>query len=402
MIGDYFTLSMRNITKKGVRSWLTMLGIFVGIAAVVSLISLGQGMEDAIMEQFEMMGFDVIMIMPGSQYGTSFGSLKLTDHDEKIVRGVRGVDDVAPLISKLSKVRFKKEVEYTFVSGVPFDDRYRVFESMQGLDLSAGRNPQPSDKYKALIGYLLGEGEFFGDEAIHVGDKVEIEGYEFKVVGILGKIGNDQDDSQFLIPEDTAKEIFNEDGYDVFMAKVKEGSDVEEVAEGIRVKMRKDRDQKEGEEDFNVQTPEQLMESVGGILSAVETVLVGIAMISLMVGGIGIMNTMYTSVLERTNEIGVMKAIGARNKDIMMMFLVESGVLGLVGGGVGVLIGLGMGKTVEYYAAIALHNEMLKASTSPYLILGALAFSFIVGCVSGVMPAMQAAKLKPVEALRYE
>ncbi len=402
MIGEYFTLAIKNITKKGVRSWLTMFGIFVGIAAVVSLISLGQGMEDAVMDQFSQMGFDTVMIMPGSSWGTSFGSVKLSDDDEKLVKNVRGVDELAPMISKLSKVTFKKEVAYTFVSGVPYDDRFSVFENMQGLNLKAGNKPGPNEKTKVLIGYLMAKGDVFENKEVQVGDKIDIEGTEFKVAGILSKIGNEQDDSQILIPIDTAKDVFNEDGYDAFMAKTKQGFDPAEVAEDIRYRMRRDRDQKVGEEDFNVQTSEQLMESVGGVLSAVSSVLVGIAMISLMVGGIGIMNTMYTSVLERTAEIGVMKAIGARNQDIKMMFLVESGVLGVVGGVVGVMIGLAMSKTVEYYASISLKNEMLQASMAPELIIGAIGFSFIVGCISGVFPAMRAAKLKPVEALRYE
>ncbi|MBD3389063.1 MAG: FtsX-like permease family protein [Candidatus Altiarchaeales archaeon] len=402
MIWDYFNLAVKNITKKGVRSWLTMLGIFVGIAAVVSLVSLGQGLEDAIMDQFAQMGFDVVMIMPGSSYGQSFGSTKLTEHDEDLVMGVRGIDNMAPMLTKISKVTYRKEVEYTWVSGIPYDDRFNVFETMQGLDLIEGSIPKANEKYKVLIGYLLAEGDYFNDNPLKVGDKIVVEGREFKVAGVMGEIGNEQDDSQLLIPEETAKEIFNEEGYDVFMAKVKPGFDPAEVAEDIEERMRRDRNQDEGEEDFQVQTSEQLMESVGGILGAVQAVLVGIALISLMVGGIGIMNTMYTSVLERTQEIGVMKAIGARNRDIMLMFLVESGMLGVVGGLVGVAIGLGMSKSVEYYAEVALNTPLLKASTSPEIIFGALAFSFIVGCLSGVLPAMQASKMRPVEALRYE
>jgi putative ABC transport system permease protein len=400
MIADYFRLAVGNITKKGVRSWLTMLGIFVGIAAVVSLISLGQGLQDAMTEQFSMMGTNIIMIMPGSQFGTSYGSVTLTEHDEKIIKGVRGVNVVTPMISKLSKVEFRKEVVYTWVAGIPVDDRYEIIENMQGFGIREGRRPQPGDKYKALIGVMIAEGDVFEKE-VKLGDKIEIDDVEFKVMGGISKIGNNQDDSSVWIPLKTAQDLYNVD-YDVIMLNVKTGFDPSDVAEDIKTTMRRDRDQKEGEEDFNVQTSEQLLESYSGILSSVQAVFVGIAMISLMVGGIGIMNTMYTSVLERTQEIGVLKAVGARNKDILMMFLVESGTLGMVGGLVGAAIGLGMSKSVEYYAAVALNTEILKASTSPYIIFGALAFSFIVGALSGVLPAWQASKLKPVEALRYE
>jgi len=134
----------------------------------------------------------------------------------------------------------------------------------------------------------------------------------------------------------------------------------------------------------------------------VEAMIVGIAAISLLVGGVGIMNTMYTSVLERTREIGIMKAIGARNGDILAIFLIESGMLGAVGGIVGILIGMGLGKATEIIAQQAMGSELLKAQFTPELIIGALMFSFVIGAVSGALPARNAASLKPVDALRYE
>jgi len=144
------------------------------------------------------------------------------------------------------------------------------------------------------------------------------------------------------------------------------------------------------------------METFSNIFGIVQGVLVGIAAISLLVGGIGIMNTMYTSVLERTKEIGTMKAIGAKNSDILQIFLFESGLLGLVGGAIGVALGAGLGKGVQYAAAILLDSDLLQASITLPLVLGALTFSFLIGSLSGIFPAMQAAKLKPADALRYE
>ncbi len=398
---EYFGLAVKNIGKKGIRSWLTMFGIFIGIAAVVSLISLGQGMEDAINEMFAQMGSDVVMIMPGSGFA-SMGSNKLTKNDERIIEDVRGVVNTAPFISKISKVKYGRDVTYTFVSGVPVDDRYKIIQDMESFDIEEGRDLQPSDKYRAIGGIMLSEGKVFDGKKLTPGDNVVIDDVEFKLVGIMKRIGNDQDDSQFFIPLETAEEIFKEPDYDTIMVRVKEGFKPSDVAEDIKAKMRRDRDQKEGEEDFNVQTSEQLLESVGGIISAVQTVVVGIALISLGVGGIGIMNAMYTSVLERTQEIGVMKALGARQGDILSMFLIEAGLMGFIGGVVGVSIGLAMSKSVEYYAVNALNITLLQASTSPFIIFGALAFSFIVGCVSGVLPALQASRLRPVDALRYE
>jgi putative ABC transport system permease protein len=216
-------------------------------------------------------------------------------------------------------------------------------------------------------------------------------------------MGSKHDDEAIWIPLETTKEIYNTEEYYAIMARVKDNYIPGDVAENIKEKLRKHRNVKEGEEDFTVQTSQELLDSVGVILDAVQWFLIGIAAISLLVGGIGIMNTMYTSVLERTREIGVMKAIGARNGDITILFLIEAGVLGMAGGLIGCLLGVTLSKTVEILSAGALANSTLvKAYVSAELIAGALLLSFIVGCVSGVLPARQAANLKPVDALRYE
>jgi putative ABC transport system permease protein len=190
------------------------------------------------------------------------------------------------------------------------------------------------------------------------------------------------------------------DEYDIIVVQLEKNSDPEKVAEAIREKLRKDRGLKEGEEDFNVQTPIAALASINTILNVINVIVIGIALISLLVGAIGIANTMYTSVLERTKEIGVMKAIGARNSDILLIFLFESGLLGLVGGVVGVLIGMLMAWTAATGANTALGNNLFIIKLNPALIIGSIIFSFIIGTVSGVLPARQASKLKPVDALR--
>ena len=155
-------------------------------------------------------------------------------------------------------------------------------------------------------------------------------------------------------------------------------------------------------QDFDILTPEELLGSVQDILNIITAFLAGVAAISLIVGGIGIANTMYTSVLERTSEIGVMKAIGAQNKDILMIFLIESGLLGFVGALIGVVLGYGVSKGIEYIAINQLNTNLLQAAAPFYLILGCLAFGFIIGSVSGLTPARKAAKTNVVDALRYE
>jgi putative ABC transport system permease protein len=184
--------------------------------------------------------------------------------------------------------------------------------------------------------------------------------------------------------------------------QVDEGEDVFEVAERVEKDLRKHRDVTEDTQDFDIFTPEGLFESFQSILNIITIFLTGVAAISLLVGGIGIANTMYTSVLERTREIGVMKAIGAKNSDVFAIFFIESGLLGLVGAGVGIILGFAVSKSVEYIAVTSLNTTLLQAAVPTYLVVGLLAFGFVIGAVSGTLPAVQASKTNVVDALRYE
>jgi putative ABC transport system permease protein len=400
MISDYLSFVLKYIGQRRLRSWLTVIGIFIGIAAVISLISISQGMQEAISGQFQMLGTDKIIIMPGG--GGGFGSMsgsstgKLTDSDLDLIGKVRGVEDTAGMTYKQAKVSAGNEVKYTFVIGLPAKADWVI----GNLEIN-GRVFKEGDRYKAVVGDTLVQGGFFKKE-IKSGSSIEIENQAFKVVGSVQKIGNRQDDSQIYIPFDTARDLFNEpDEIGMIYAKVQEGFDPTTVADRIESEMRDDRDLKKGEEDFSVQTAAQLADTMKNILGIIQTILVGIAGISLLVGGVGIMNTMYTSVLERTRDIGIMKAIGARNSDVLTIFLIESGLFGLTGGVIGCILGLGIAKGVEIYANYAGYS-MLKASINPWLVLLGLGLAFGIGCLSGVLPAIQASKLKPADALRYE
>jgi len=395
---DYFSLAFNNLKRRRLRSWLTMIGIFIGIAAVVALISLGQGLQGYLTETFEMMGANKLIVMPGRGMGMGMmGSAdKLTSKDLDVIKKTKGVDIVTEMIYGSGLIKFKDESK-------PTDETANIFKEMQGFEPEQGRDLKEGDKDKVVIGFLVAKDQGFFDDGVNLRDKLIIQGKEFRVVGVMEQIGNPADDSQVYIPLETAKELFDkEDEIDMIYVQIKSGYEPDEVAENIKKKLRKARNEKEGEETFSVQTFEQLLETFSDIFVVVQGVLVGIAAISLLVGGIGIMNTMYTSVLERTKEIGTMKAIGAKNSDILYIFLFESGLLGLVGGAIGILIGVGLAKGTEYIATTALGTPFLQASFPLYLIAGALAFSFLIGTASGILPAMQAAKLKPADALRYE
>ena len=373
---DYFSLAFNNLKRRKLRSWLTMIGIFIGIAAVVALISLGQGLQNAIEEQFEQLGSDKIIIQPKGMGppGSAGSSLKLTSKDLKVIENVRGVEYASGYLIKQGQAKYKGESGIGFSTGMTAKDFERMME-MTGLEVIDGRGLKEGDKFKVVVGY----NHIYEDtweKSLKIGSTIEIEGYDFKVIGVVDKIGNPIDDNLLYVSKDILKEILNiEDEESQIIAKTALGFDPEDVAETIKRKLRQFRGEKEGQETFSVQTSEQLLETFSNIFGVVQAVLVGIAAISLLVGGIGIMNTMYTSVLERTKEIGTMKAIGAKNSDILSIFLIESGLLGLVGGIIGIAIGISLSKGAEYIAATVLGTDFLRASTSPTLIFFA---SFIL------------------------
>ncbi|MBR9677607.1 ABC transporter permease [Candidatus Woesearchaeota archaeon] len=402
MFTDYLKIAVNNIRKRKLRSWLTMIGIFIGIAAVVAMISLGQGMRNSITEQFEAFGIDKITIMAGGGFFGIGGSAELTTEDLDVIKKSRGVAEVTGFLTSTARVEFGGESKFTFISGVPTgpDERELMLEVLT-VDMADGKFLGSGDTSHAVIGYLVGKGEFF-EKPVKVGDKIVIAEKELKVIGIIDKIGNPNDDTGIIIDLELAREIYDEpDRLDAIMAQVTKGTSPSSVAENIEKDLRKHRDVEIGEEDFNVLTTEQLLESFNTVLNIVTGILIGIASISLLVGGVGIMNTMYTSVLERTSEIGVMKAIGARNSDILKIFLTESAIMGIIGGAIGVVIGVMMAKTVEL-AAIAANYDLLKVEFTASVILGSLFFSTVVGTLSGFLPARQASSIKPVDALRYE
>lgn len=402
MIGDFLKFSLKGLSHRKLRSWLTIIGIFIGISAVVGLISLGQGMQAAITEQFEELGTDKITISPGSGlFGpqAAFRSATLTESDLDVVRRVRGVDKAGGMLLSTHVIKFNEESVSTFVAGIPLDEPSEFLEESQAFEVKEGRDLRDGDKYKVVIGHSIAKGNVF-DEKVDIRDEITIKGKEFRVVGTLKEIGNQMDDSSVMIPMEVARELFdNKDEYDMIVAKIKTGEEIDKVSEEIKEELRKEHDLEEGEEDFTVQTSQDLMESFSSILGIVTAVLIGIAAISLLVGGVGIMNTMYTSVLERTREIGIMKAVGAKNNHILLIFLFESGLIGIVGGIIGSALGIGMALIVTQYAA-NMGFGFLEAEISLELIFFAIGFSFLIGAISGVLPARRASKLQPVEALR--
>ena len=242
-------------------------------------------------------------------------------------------------------------------------------------------------------------GDVFGKPVVP-GKSVLVQDEKFVVVGIFGKTGSFMIDGMVMMNEKPLRDLMDYgDDVDLIAVKARSEDVMNKAKEDIEKLMRKRRDVDEGEEDFEVSTPEAMMDTVNSILGGVQVFIIIIASISILVGALGIVNTMTTSVLERRAEIGIMKAIGATNGQVFMQFFFESGMLGFIGGLVGVVFG-----TLIGVAGIAGINSFLGAELSPIidfvLIGGALVGSFVVGAVAGIVPAMNAAKQNPVEALR--
>ncbi|MFH1606916.1 MAG: ABC transporter permease [Nanoarchaeota archaeon] len=380
-----------------------MVGIFIGIAAVFTLVSLGNGFEKALIDEFEKMGTDKLFVQPGKGFFSTPGSLKnvLSDYDLELIKKVKGVETAAGMNYKIARIEFKDISKYSWVIGISTDpEEKKLLFEMQNFKVAKGRELESSDKYKILIGAQIAKGLTF-DKEVDLRNTIKIDGIDFKVVGILESMGNPQDDQTMYIPLETEKEIFGEgENLDYIMAKTSFNADQDRVAADIMKTLRREKGVREGDENFNVQTSAQLIESFNTVLNIVTVALISIAAISIVVGAVGITNTMYTAVLERTGEIGIMKAIGAKNSDILTIFLIESGILGMMGGLIGVLIGVGIGKLVEVIVKTALLIDYITPEITVGLILGSLAFAFVIGAVSGTMPARQASKMHPVNALR--
>ncbi len=378
-----------------------MIGIFIGIAAVVALISIGQGMQNAINEEFQKAGADRLTIQPAGGFAGAYVSEKLYQSDVDVVNRVKSVDFAAGVIVQTGRIKYKGETKGASIFGIGSDEETRRFiEKVDFFLVEEGRQFKSIDNNVAILGSNVAADMF--DREILLGEKITVENKEFKVIGIQKKSGSPMHDYMVRITTESAQELFDlekTEEVSMIFAKVKPGIDPSVAAEDVRKALRKDHNVKEGQEDFIVVTAEQMIEGFNNILLVVQVVLVGIAAISLIVGGIGITNTMYTSVVERTREIGIMKSVGAKNSDIISIFLMESAMLGFFGGILGIVIGLSVSKAVEIMAVSAGVN-VLKAYFGLELVFGALIFSMVVGTISGTFPARSAAKMNPVDALR--
>ena len=394
---DKFLLAFRSIRERKARSILTVLGIAVGIAAIVSLMSVGYGMEHAITGELTGMA-DMISVMPGKMTGghTYVEMGGFTDRDVKDLQRISGIKDISAMTYDSVEVEYRNKRKPTFVLGGDTKDLERFY--VEPVGLKEGRWLRENDYKGCVIGDRVAN-DFF-DDVIHVNDKLVLNGDKFVVVGVFEKGGmlysTDVDRNIFLTLR-AAKNVLQTDEIKYVVVRVYEIDEAEEIADEIKEVI----NDNHGLDDFAMaMTMGSMLEQIGDIFNIIRGVLAGIAAIALVVASIGIMNTMLMSVMERTHEIGVMKAIGAKSRDVLALFLLESSIVSLVGGVTGCVVGVIVAKVLSFLGSAASGLE-IAAIVKPEVLLGGIAVAVIVGVLSGFYPARKASRMSPVEAVRY-
>jgi putative ABC transport system permease protein len=415
-VTEQFRMALRALAVNKLRSVLTMLGIIIGVGAVITLLSAGEGVQRLIEDQLQSIGTNILFVVPGNLSNSQMqrgGNIDLTLSlaDAEAIADPFNVPDmaqVAPEIMGSADVSYGKSTLSLNVSGVtPAYEEVRNFPVDYGsfitdLDVNSGARV-------AVLGSKVAE-RFYGADGYAVGTTIKIKNVPFKVIGVLktkggtGGPGGDQDET-VLVPLSTAHQrlfprYHNSRGqplvtviYVQVTAEERMGVAAAEISDLLR-----DRHdiQFKDDDDFSVINQKDLLAIFGQITGVLTIFLGAIAGISLLVGGIGIMNIMLVSVTERTREIGLRKAVGAKRKHILVQFLIESVVLALIGGAIGILLG------AAGVALISQLQDSLKAVVSPQSVVLATGFSAAVGLFFGIYPATRASRLNPIDALRYE
>ncbi len=404
MIGlDEINYSLQNLIHRRMRSGLSILSILIGIAAVFALVSFGTGLQYYVHDLAKESGTDKLFIMAAGigAPGTD-DTFYISQDDIYFVEKINGVRDISGMYMKIAEIRSREKSKYNYLSGIDMAKKEFIMESMT-IKMDTGQDLKKGDMGKVVLGYNYQIDNKIFAKGLKVGDKISVNDQDFEVIGFYGSIGNPNDDANIYMTKEQFEELYpdEKDEYSYVMIRSEPDVSPKDLAEKIKERLRKHKGLEEGEENFYVQTFEDAIEMFNSILTIINSILVLIALISIIVASVNIMNTMYTAVLERTKEIGVMKAVGARNSDILFIFIFEAGVIGMVGG----ILGVGLGyfaASIGGAAAAGAGYAMLKPVFPIGLIIGCILFAFLMGAIAGVMPAKRASKLRPVDALRYE
>ena len=410
-------LAVNILVHSKLRSWLTIIGIVIGIAAVVAIVSIGEGMQQNVESHLGGLGADLITISPGGgrasagfrgppgheqgSTATSTDAKNLTKRDVQVLRTIDGVAAIQGTVSGSGEVYYLGEKATISIEGVdPL-----VWKGMTTSELESGRFLSPSDYNAVVVGNSIAEDTF--KQPLTVNRMITIEGKAFKIVGILEESGSfGGNDRTIIMPIDAARDTLEDVGeeeFDSITIKAENADDIEQIMEDAEQKLRISRHLTEGKEDFRISSTKSMQETISDVTQTMSLFLEAIAAVSLLVGSVGIANTMFTSVLEKTKEIGIMKSIGAKNSDIMMIFLLNAAIVGLVGGILGICLGAGISSLLPLLGMriMGMGGEVMTVIT-PMLLIYAILLAVGIGVAAGVIPAYRASKLKPIDALRYE
>ena len=392
--------SLRNLKQRKGRSFLTVFSILIGIATIFIFISYGWGLYEYTESFTTASSADKVLIMAKGMSGTTGGdsSFALNKDDLDAVEKAAGVYEASGVYMQSVEVSKSNELKYTYL--MAYDPKSPLILDIAQLEAEKGRLLRSGDK-GVVLGYgFLEDGVVFS-RAYELNDVIEINGNKLKIIGFMESVGNPPDDASIYIGIEKFEDLFpEEESYSQIIARVDIG-DIDRAVENIERNLRKERDLEKGKEDFFVQSFEEMIDSYKGAINIIIGFVILIALISVLVSGINTANTMITSVLERYKEIGVLKAIGARNSRIFTIFLFESAFLGLLAGVLGVLIGFGL----SWVGGVILTNVgfgFLQPHFAWQLFAGCIGFAVLTGAISGVIPAFNASRTNTVDALRYE
>lgn len=403
MYKESFLMAWASLIANKMRSILTMLGIIIGVAAVIALVSIGNGVKQDIQNSISSLGSNLLMVMPGAPrtpgVRPSQGSMKsLKVSDYQAISKLDGVKAASPYTANSYVTIYQSKNWTTTVSGVSSN-----FQDVNNWTMAEGRfisskNVENRERV-AVVGQTVVKNLFAGEDP--VGKEIRVKNIPFRVIGVLnskgnGTMGNDQDDTIF-IPYTTAMErVEGVDYLRMVYVVASDDNGIDRLQSDIENLLRVRHSIKDTNlDDFNIQNMKSIMETMEQTTGTLTLFLGAVAAISLVVGGIGIMNIMLVSVTERTREIGIRKALGATYFVIVTQFLIEAVVISLMGGLIGIALGIGASKL------IGLASGMSTVISVPTIVLS-FAFSMAIGLVFGIYPARKAARLNPIDALHYE
>ena len=393
--------SVKSLHAKTKRTALTISAIAIGIAMLIILFGLSTGMKEAVNERLNKFGPRSIVIVPiDIQASTMMISLmptmgKLFEKDFNKVKTIEGIEKIMKVYFGRVSVEYRGDRIGVRIIGVDPEVAQQI---VSGIEIDKGRFLNSKDMYAAVVGSEIAKNGF--KHEIKVGSIITIENTTFRIVGILKPVGNEilQMDNSIFVPGKAAKELLSyqlmEDEINAIRLVVREGIDVEEVADRIEKILLLSHHVSEEDKDFTVITPKTVSKRVDSILSVVTIFTALISAIALIIGGVGTANTIYMGVIERTREIGTLRAIGMERKDVIKLFLIESVLLAFIGGIVGIVGGVAILLGVN---ALGIHTAI-----NPEVGIIGLLVSFLVGLIAGYIPANKAGGLSPTTALRYE